>query len=207
MAWTIDRDGMVLYDDGLFWKLALPIIALPVQLLIGGAFIVLALVRGAAPSAVALGLGLGFTLWTLFEYAVHRWLFHQTGNRVLRWIYVHAHRPHHRTRRMDDPHHRTLHPFIAVPSLLPHYVLSAVFGSSGVWAGAVAGFSVGYCVYEWFHYIAHGTDWPQRLAHVGWIRRKQSAHANHHFEDPKLNFGFTTSFWDRVFQTYDPIPR
>jgi hypothetical protein len=75
---------------------------------------------------------------------------------------------------MADPHHRALHPLIAVPSLLPWYlgttlVAQTVFPMALAW-----GFAAGYCCYELLHYLFHGTAFPERYAHLGWVRDRQS---------------------------------
>ena len=154
MEWKTDADGVVVYDDSLYWKLALPAVAVSIELTIVGLFLALAVLTGgpAAPGRMLLWVALGFVAWTGFEYVVHRWLFHQTGHPVLRWIYKHAHMPHHRVRRMEDDNHRTLHPSIAIPALVPHFLLGLWLGADGYVAGT-AGFVVGYCAYEWLHYL------------------------------------------------------
>ena len=202
MANTIDRNNLVVYDDSFFWKLALPQVALPLELAMAAAFLATAGHRLAHAAWVPVaGLLAGFAVWTFFEYAVHRWLFHQTGHPALRWIYRRAHLPHHRTRTMDDPHHRALHPTAAIPALLPHFLAATWLGSAGyLWV--MGGFTAGYCFYELFHFLGHGTRWAERFGHLGWVRRKQQAHRDHHFHTPNANFGFTTLFWDHLLGTY-----
>ena len=204
MDWKkTDSDGVVQYDDSVYWKLALPAVAIPIHLVVGGAFLVPAALSGkTSPATLLASMVVGFIAWTLFEYVVHRWLFHQTGHPVLLWLYKHAHMPHHRARRMEDDNHRALHPAIGVPSLLPHYLAGLWLGAHGYLAGAV-GFMIGYCAYELLHYLFHGTDFPERFNGIGWVRRRYLAHRVHHFVNAQRNHGFTLLVWDHLFGTLD----
>ena len=201
MTWKTDSDGVVQYDGSFYWKLALPAVAIPIHLAVGALFFIPA-AMGGRTGALLSSLVIGFILWTLFEYVVHRWLFHQTGHPVLLWIYKHAHMPHHRARRMEDDNHRTLHPAIGIPSLLPHYVIGLWLGANNYVAGAV-GFMLGYCAYELLHYLFHGTGFPQQFNELGWVRRRYLAHRVHHFVNAQRNFGFTLLVWDHLFGTLD----
>lgn len=203
MAWKTDADGVVQYDDTLYWKLALPGVAILIHVCVGAAFLAPALMHARLSPGGTLGaLAMGFLLWTLFEYLVHRWAFHQTGHPVLRWLYKHCHMPHHRAGRMDDDNHRALHPAIGIPALLPHYLLGLWLGADGYLAGTV-GFMLGYCTYELIHYLFHGTEFPHRFNHLGWVRRRYQAHRVHHFGNAQRNFGFTLLVWDALFGTLD----
>jgi dihydroceramide fatty acyl 2-hydroxylase len=200
---TTDSDGVVLYEDNFYWKLALPAVALPLQGVVAALFLAAAIAHGA-PSIIALltAMVVGFIAWTAFEYLVHRWAFHQTGHPVLLWIYKNAHMPHHRARRMEDDNHRALHPAIAIPALLPHYAIGLWLGAD-LYVAATAGFAIGYCAYELIHYLFHGTDFPHRWSQVGWVQRRFRAHQVHHFANAQRNFGFTLLIWDHLFGTLD----
>lgn len=203
MTWKTDSEGVVQYDDSFYWKLALPAVTIALHLAVGAVFIGLTLARApmAVPSVIGL-LVLGFIAWTLFEYAVHRFLFHQTGHPALVWIYKHGHMPHHRAQRMEDDNHRALHPAIGIPALLPHYLIALAAGSA-TYAALAVGFMVGYCAYELLHYLFHGTDFPARHADVGFIHRRFLAHRVHHFVNAQRNHGFTLLVWDWLFGTLD----
>lgn len=62
---------------------------------------------------------------------------------------------------------------------------------------------LGYCTYELVHYLFHGTAFPQRFNHLGWVRRRYLAHRVHHFVNAQRNFGFTLLIWDDLFGTLD----
>lgn len=206
MAIHTDENGMTVYG-GRFWDWARVEVAILIHVATAGGFFAFkAAAVGKPSSGLGWALMLGFILWTLFEYVVHRWLFHQTWHPILRKIYVHAHLPHHRTRRIEDPFHRALHPLISVPSLLPHYLWSTFLCDGLAPLVGVCGFAIGYCVYELFHYVFHATSLPTRLAHIGWVARKHAAHVSHHFTHVQSNFGFTTHLWDRAFGTYVATP-
>jgi sterol desaturase/sphingolipid hydroxylase (fatty acid hydroxylase superfamily) len=149
--------------------------------------------RESLPGALVL-LAAGFAAWTLFEYALHRWILH-SRNPVL-WRILH--KEHHSMRVMEDQNHRLMHPFIAVPlmggatMLLPHAGGPVVFG---------IGFWIGYVTYELIHWVHHDARLTQSLSRFAYFRRRVVFHHDHHFRRADTHYGFTTGFWDHVFGT------
>jgi sterol desaturase/sphingolipid hydroxylase (fatty acid hydroxylase superfamily) len=197
-----DAHGRTVHE-GRWWTLARPAIALPPQVLIAASLLALKQHSSPMPAARVVGAAvIGFTLWTLFEYAVHRWLFHQTWHPVLRFIWIHAHKPHHRMRKVEDPYHRTLHPAIAIPVLLPWQLGFVLFAETSIPIATMFGFTLGYCAYELLHYVFHATRFPDRFARLPGVKSWNQAHRAHHLGHLRANFGFTTYFWDHVFGTW-----
>lgn len=130
---------------------------------------------------------LGFIAWTLFEYVVHRVLYHAVP------MFKDVH----------DAHHREPNAFIGAPPVVGPLMISAItylplsLWSPGVASGATAGMLLGYMAYMLIHHAAH--FWNPRPG--SWLHGARRHHALHHFRDEDGNFGITTSLWDHVFGT------
>jgi dihydroceramide fatty acyl 2-hydroxylase len=145
-------------------------------------------------AALALAVG-GYALWTLFEYWLHRIVFHfepQDGiGARLHWIIHGVHHDH-----PNDPLRLVMPPAVSVP------LAAAVFGllylAFGVTCapGLGAGFFVGYLVYDMTHYYLHHFSPRGRLG-----RMLRERHMRHHFQDETRGFGISAPYWDEVFRT------
>lgn len=139
----------------------------------------------------------GILVWTLFEYLLHRYLFHLSEHRFRgsgRIAYV-LHGIHHDYPRDIE---RTLMPL--VPKLL---FSSAFFGLYYLLLGATgaffsAGFTFGYYLYSMMHYAIHHYKAPAFLKPL-WHHH----HLHHHLHHDKA-FGVSSTFWDQVFGTMPP---
>jgi sterol desaturase/sphingolipid hydroxylase (fatty acid hydroxylase superfamily) len=195
-------DGFVEYT-GAWWKLALPLPILAVHLAVVASLCVWARLREPARwSALAAGVGLGFVLWTAFEYALHRWLLHNTTVPVLkRWFWQALHKEHHGYRAMKDPDHHGVHLAITFPLVV--VIVSVVWGcGGGAFALAVtAGWVFGYCAYEGLHWLFHAGEPGEGFGRLPWIRRLWELHAVHHLHRADVNYGFVTSVWDALLGT------
>jgi len=145
---------------------------------------------------VALGLAIGgYALWTLFEYWLHRVVFHfepedGLGAR-LHWIIHGVHHDH-----PNDPMRLVMPPAVSIPlGAIVFGALYLILGSE--YAPAVgAGFFLGYLVYDMTHYYLHHFR-PQ-----GWLGRVlRERHMRHHFQDDTRGFGISAPYWDEVFRT------
>jgi sterol desaturase/sphingolipid hydroxylase (fatty acid hydroxylase superfamily) len=135
---------------------------------------------------------LGALAWTLSEYLIHRFDGH--GARRL----IPNHRHHHR-----DPQNYEILPtpwssFFIVVGLWT--LLGTVV--AGLLQGLVFGaaFVGAYRYYEVLHQRLH--ERAPRNSYGRWARKH---HFYHHFHNPKLNHGVTTSLWDIVFGTHHPV--
>ncbi len=128
----------------------------------------------------------GLLIFSLIEYAVHRWLFHGPFE-----VFEQGHRRHHEEPRGYD----------ALPFFLPPlaYLLLAVSltyvmptGSALLLGGSIA---AGYAAYGLSHWSIHAFRYRHPL-----VRNWAAAHHIHH-NHPERNFGVTSPLWDWVLRT------
>jgi dihydroceramide fatty acyl 2-hydroxylase len=153
---------------------------------------------GLSSLGVASVLGLavaGYALWTLFEYWLHRLVFHfepeeGLGAR-LHWIIHGVHHDH-----PNDPMRLVMPPAVSVPLAAAVFaLLYLAFGSR--YAPALgAGFFTGYLIYDLMHYYLHHFRPHGRLG-----RMLRERHMRHHFQDDTRGFGISAPYGDEVFRT------
>jgi dihydroceramide fatty acyl 2-hydroxylase len=137
----------------------------------------------------------GYALWTLFEYWLHRVVFHfepdhGIGARM-HWIIHGVHHEH-----PNDPLRLVMPPAVSVPlGAIVFALLYLAFGSSYA-PGLGAGFFAGYLVYDMLHYYLHHFLPRGRLG-----RMLRERHMRHHFQDDTRGFGISAPYWDEVFGT------
>ena len=148
----------------------------------------------AAPVALAL-FAAGYALWTLFEYWLHRLVFHfepdhGIGAR-LHWIIHGIHHEH-----PNDPLRLVMPPAVSIPlGAIVFGVLFLVFGKRYA-PGIGAGFFMGYLAYDMLHYYVHHFHPRSRMG-----RMLRERHMRHHFQDDTKGFGISAPYWDEVFGT------
>ncbi len=137
----------------------------------------------------------GYALWTLFEYWLHRIVFHfepehGIGAR-LHWIIHGVHHDH-----PNDPLRLVMPPAVSVPlGAIVFGLLYLIFGAR--YAPALgAGFFAGYLVYDMTHYYLHHFQPRGRMS-----RMLRERHMRHHFQDDTKGFGISAPYWDEVFRT------
>jgi len=127
---------------------------------------------------------IGILLWTFYEYFSHRVIAHNVP------LFREAHALHHD--KQND--HIALHPLVVL-SIYGFFWLLFGFAS-----GAMSvGFSVGYVIYS----IAHTAFHYAKIEPGHFLYPLKLLHMLHHRRD--VNFGVTTSLWDRVFNTESKI--
>lgn len=159
-------------------------------------------------SAASLGAGFWATIavfvagmftWSLFEYVIHRFIFHYMAEspRALRIIYV-IHGNHHEYPRDKE---RLFMP--AVPSLIISstlfclmYGIGHLFGMAGYAFAFFPGFLLGYLVYGSMHYAIHAWNPPFK-----WMKALWRNHHLHHYKNVELGFGVSSTLWDHIFGT------
>ena len=130
---------------------------------------------------------MGFAVWTLVEYGVHRLIYH--------------HVPFFE--RMHDAHHAEPNAFIGAPPVLgPVLILLMVYVPAhavnpSIGNGVTSGVVGGYLAYMLVHHAVH--HW--NLSTTSWLYGTRHHHALHHHHSEVANFGVTTAFWDHVFGT------
>jgi dihydroceramide fatty acyl 2-hydroxylase len=150
--------------------------------------------RQSVPVVLGLALG-GYLLWTLFEYWLHRLVFHfepeQGLGARMHWIIHGVHHDH-----PNDPLRLVMPPSVSVPlgALLFGLIYLAFGPSYGPSVGA--GFFVGYLAYDLVHYYLHHF---RPRGPLGRILRER--HMRHHFQDETRGFGISAPYWDEVFGT------
>ena len=138
----------------------------------------------------------GYVLWTLFEYWLHRIVFHfepekGIGARI-HWMIHGVHHDH-----PNDPLRLVMPPAASIPlAVVVIGALFLIFGSTHAPAVA-AGFLFGYIVYDEMHYALHHHNPTTRLG-----KRLRELHMRHHFQDDEKGFGISAPYWDVVFRTF-----
>ena len=138
----------------------------------------------------------GYVLWTLFEYWLHRLVFHFEPEKGigarLHWMIHGVHHDH-----PNDPLRLVMPPAASIP--LAVIVVGAIFLIFGSTHGpaVAAGFLFGYIVYDEIHYALHHHNPTTRLG-----KRLRELHMRHHFQDDEKGFGISAPYWDVVFRTF-----
>ncbi len=137
----------------------------------------------------------GYAMWTLFEYWLHRVVFHFEPEKGLgarlHWIIHGIHHEH-----PNDPLRLVMPPSVSLPlGALVFGAIYVVFGSRYA-PGLGAGFFAGYLAYDMIHYYVHHFRPRGRLG-----RMLRERHMRHHFQDETRGFGISAPYWDEVFRT------
>jgi sterol desaturase/sphingolipid hydroxylase (fatty acid hydroxylase superfamily) len=151
--------------------------------------------------ADTLGLAVaGYVIWTLFEYWLHRLVFHfepehGIGAR-LHWMIHGVHHDH-----PNDPLRLVMPPSVSVPLAILFYLLFVLVLGGDRAPAFGAGFLAGYLIYDMIHYHLHHHRPRTRLG-----RTLRELHMRHHFQDDERGFGISAPYWDHVFRTH-PVRR
>ena len=134
----------------------------------------------------------GPMIWSLTEYSLHRFLGHEFKFDNL---FRKEHVAHHARKDYFAPMHLKLitATIIAVVTFL---MLSLVLPPTPNMIFTLS-FVGSFLSYEYYHYYLHCI--PPKTE---WGRQLRKHHFYHHFTNPNLNHGVTSTFWDRVFGTY-----
>ncbi len=168
-----------------------PILIFVPAILLMGAW---SLEQVSVPSTIILFLA-GYAIWTLFEYWLHRIVFHFEPEEGLgarmHWIIHGVHHDH-----PNDPMRLVMPPAVSIPlGAVVFGVMYLVVGSTYA-PGLGAGFFTGYLVYDMMHYYLHHFRPHGRLG-----RMLRERHMRHHFQDDTRGFGISAPYWDDVFRT------
>jgi sterol desaturase/sphingolipid hydroxylase (fatty acid hydroxylase superfamily) len=145
-------------------------------------------------STLCLAFALGVVTWTLLEYLLHRFVFHE--KRLGPWM-ARDHLRHHAKVDWFVPLSTKLALAAVILSLL---TLGASFVGALPAALYLVGTVSGWVFYEVLHRRIHVA--PPRGAYGTWARRH---HLAHHFGHATKNHGVSSPFWDLVFGTYLPV--
>lgn len=130
---------------------------------------------------------LGGVLWTLIEYALHRFALHHVQP-FERWHGEHHQRP---MAMISSPTYFTAGLFLVL-------IYGPALALAGPWPAAalMQGVLAGFLAYGITHHAVH--HWRARGA---WLKRRKQQHALHHHHASGGDYGVTTDLWDRVFGT------
>lgn len=175
----------MVYSSANYWFM------LVADLIGAGAFLALGLSQhegGAlAPAVVSIA---GFFGWGLLEYGLHRWILHGPRSMARE-----GHAQHH-----SDPKALISTPmFVVLISAVIIWALSRLVMPESLAAFLVFGLYAGYNYFVIVHHWQHHR--PQDLARVPFLQRLEHMHHMHH-ERQIVNFGISTTFWDRLFGTF-----
>ncbi len=136
----------------------------------------------------------GMVSWTLFEYLMHRFVFHHHSRnpRIQRITYI-AHGVHHEFPRDKDRLFMPPVPSLIIASLLfGLFFLLLKYNAFIFWPG----FVFGYLIYGSMHYAIHAMAPPFPFLKTLW-----RYHHLHHYKEPERGFGVSSPLWDYVFRT------
>jgi len=151
--------------------------------------------EGTPALGVTAWLAGGWLFWTLFEYWMHRLVFHFEPERGLgarlHWIVHGVHHDH-----PNDPMRLVMPPSVSLPLSAIFYGLFLVALGTPVAHLFGAGFLIGYLAYDMTHYHLHHHKARTRIAKL-----LRELHMRHHFQDDTRGFGVSAPFWDYAFGT------
>ena len=135
----------------------------------------------------------GALFWSLFEYVMHRHLFHMIVEkpRAKKFVYT-MHGVHHEYPRDKERLFMPPVPSMVVAAIIFYLMYLAM----GWYAMAFfPGFLFGYLMYGSMHFAIHAFA-PPRFLKALWRN-----HHLHHYKHPDKGFGVSSVLWDVVFRT------
>jgi len=142
-------------------------------------------------------LAFGLFSWGLFEYVMHRFIFHYDArSRLGRKFLYHAHVSHHENPVAKSKISASL--TIGLPIGAMYWPLAwAVTGSWVTASWLFIGLAAGFFSYKWVHFQCH-----HRRSRLRLLRYLRHYHLLHHYKTPGLRFGVTSPLFDLVFGTF-----
>ena len=144
--------------------------------------------------SVVLWFGLGFAIWTLLEYVIHRYAFHyEPKTRIGKQFHFVVHGVHHDY--PNDAKRLVMPPAVSIPLAIIFYGLFIfLFGctAAAIWGG----FAGGYVCYDSIHYAIH--HFPMKSSP---LNRLKQHHLRHHYHDDHSGYGVSSPLWDYIFRT------
>ncbi len=140
---------------------------------------------------------IGLFSWSVFEYVMHRLIFHYDArSRLGRKFLYHAHVSHHENPTAQSGLSSSL--IMGLPIGAAYWLLAWV--TTGSWVTAswlFIGLAAGFFSYKWVHFQCH-----HRRSRLRLLRYLRHYHLLHHFKTPELRFGVTSPLFDLVFGTF-----
>jgi 4-hydroxysphinganine ceramide fatty acyl 2-hydroxylase len=141
---------------------------------------------------------LGIIVWSLTEYALHRFVFHYVPDSKLgHRIHFIFHGVHHDY--PSDSRRLVMPPSVSLPLAVLFYLLFYMIVGKIFVAPFMAGFLFGYLCYDMTHYAVHHFNMHNKF----WLAIKNH-HMKHHYQDPAKGFGVSSPVWDKIIGTDFP---
>lgn len=137
----------------------------------------------------------GLVLWTLFEYVMHRFVFHYNPKTEIgKKVHFLAHGVHHDYPR--DATRLVMPLLVSIPLAILHYfAFNFIFGYN-YFLAVFAGYLIGYVLYDTIHFATHHWKMTSPLG-----KFLKEYHLKHHYIDPDTAYGVSNPMWDYVFFT------
>lgn len=137
----------------------------------------------------------GLLFWTVFEYSLHRYIFHLTPENSIgkKLVYL-FHGIHHDYPK--DSWRLVMPPVVSIIlSSLLYLAYEAILPASSV-DGFFSGFMLGYIFYDSTHFLVHHYNFTNR-----WFLMLRNHHFVHHYQDQQSNYGVSSPLWDLIIRT------
>ena len=149
------------------------------------------------PISIALFVA-GVLIWTLFEYALHRYIFHIVTEHPIGKTILHAAHGYHHDFPTDKDH-------LFMPPLLGLTILAILLGifylvMGGLTFAFSSGILMGYLLYSTMHYNIHRYYSPKNR----YLTTMWRHHHLPHYRFPDKAVGVSTLLWDHVFGSMPP---
>lgn len=137
---------------------------------------------------------LGFLVFTLVEYLMHRYLYHiePTSERRKKMAYT-MHGVHHDYPK--DKKRLAMPPILSLIISTFFFILYRAVMGNYVF-GFLSGFLMGYTAYLTIHYAIHVFKMPKNFLKIIWEH-----HLTHHYRESNRAFGVSSPLWDYIFGT------
>jgi sterol desaturase/sphingolipid hydroxylase (fatty acid hydroxylase superfamily) len=151
---------------------------------------------------VIFGLLGGYVAWTLFEYFMHKEVFHLVPPGALGTrLHFLIHGVHHD--HPSDPRRLVMPPLVSAPILVVVFLVLRLVCGADLALPVTAGFLCGYVAYDMLHFHLH-----HRRPRGRWDAALRRRHMLHHFQDATRGFGISCPWWDDLLGTKPtPAPR
>ncbi|KAI7904889.1 uncharacterized protein BX663DRAFT_503930 [Cokeromyces recurvatus] len=140
----------------------------------------------------------GVLFWTLFEYILHRFLFHLDSflpdHPIALLIHFTLHGIHHHMPM--DRLRLVMPPALTIILSIPVFKLAHTLFYPALAFAFIAGAFFGYVCYDMIHYYLHHA----KVFKI-YFKELKRYHVAHHYKDFNSGFGITSKFWDYVFGT------
>jgi len=137
----------------------------------------------------------GFVLWSVFEYLMHRFVFHyETNSEFGKKILFTFHGVHHDY--PNDSLRLVMAPVVSIPLFFIMLFFFQFLVGYGLHFAIFSGFVLGYLFYDVGHYALHHFNFKNK-----YLANLKKHHLLHHYKDEQHGFGVSMPFWDKIFNT------